>query len=90
MGKVTQKPDKRGMPSPKAALYHIITKVHNLRDSMSSSQEGKEKQTPTALTPALFKTDLKQATPIHFPVSKEGPGFSNSLRSGANNVQLSP
>lgn len=66
-GESGQKPDKRGMPGPKAALHHIITKVHNLRESMSSSQAGKEKQTLTALTPALFKTHLNQASPFIFP-----------------------
>lgn len=83
MGEVTKKPDKRGMPESKPALHHIITKVHNLRDSMSSSQAVKEKQTHRALTPALFKTHLKQTSPFIFPCIKQGPGFSNSLRTGS-------
>lgn len=73
MGKVTKKPDKRGMPGPKEALHHIITKVHNLRDSMSSSQAGKEKQTHTALTPALQLPRLISNKHLHyFPIRKTG------------------
>lgn len=83
MSKVIKKPVKRVMTGPKTELHHIVTKVHKLRESTSLSS-GRKRETDTQSSNSSSVQDSSQTSlSIHFPISKTGTRFSNSLRSGS-------